>query len=170
MRRPELAFFALALLCMAAIAFPFVHCGRDSAGGKPADETSVTPLAQVKDDPRSVGEELVRRYLTFQGDHEAWRQGVLELAADPLRSRVASRPADQALLTYGVMVRMTDLEFLGLREDESRAEVLFRASARATPSRPGGEWSVPRETTRKVYLYLVKEGERWLVSEMALQE
>jgi hypothetical protein len=165
--RPELAFFALALVCVAAIAVPFVRCGSREEAAQQGTEQRVVVQS---DNPRAVGEEMVRRFLTYDGDHAAWQASVLELATEPLRSRVAARAPDQALQTYGVSVRVTGMELVGLQRDGDRAEVLLRVRARATPSRPGGEWSVPRETTRTVHLYLTKEGERWLVSEMALQE
>ncbi len=171
-RRLELAFFALALLCVAAIALPFARCGRDSPAGEPGPGGPAAPAREVHNDPRSVGEELARRYVTFDGDHEAWRQSVLELATGPLRSRVASWPPEvhRDLLTYGVKVTPLSVQFLGLKKEGDGAELLLQVSARGVPSKPGGEWSLPRETTRKLRVYLVKEGERWLVSEMAYEE
>lgn len=170
--RLELAFFALALVCVAAIVLPFARCGRDSSAGKPGAGGPIAAAREVRNDPRSVGEEMVRRYVTFDGDHEAWQQRVLELATDPLRSRVASWPPEinRDLLTYGVKVTPLSVEFLGLKREGEGAELLVKVSARGVPSKPGGEWSLPRETTRKLRVYLVKEGERWLVSEMAYEE
>ncbi|GBD12045.1 hypothetical protein HRbin24_00045 [bacterium HR24] len=168
--RLELAFFALAAVCIAAIALPFVRCGGDGGEGG-AKEGGILAKAAEEDvtrSPQKVGEEFVRRYYTYEGDYEAWRRRAAELATDPIRSRILSRQPEPELSVYRLTVTVLKVETVDLRQGEGRAEMAVRATARAVPGAPGGEWSGPRQAERLVVLQIVKEGERWLVSDLIL--
>jgi hypothetical protein len=160
--RPELALLALALVCVAAIALPFARCGGGSDG--PAGETAWQQLRE--DDPRGVGEEMTRRYFNYDGDFEAWRRRVLELATDPLRSRVAAMQPDPTTVAYRITVRVLRVETKSVRRQGDAAEATVQARARGEPGAPGGEWSAPRETERTLLVEMRREEGRWRVAEM----
>jgi len=160
--RIELVLFALALVCVAAIALPLARCGGDAR--QPAVEESWRPLRE--DDPREVSEEMVRRYFSYDGDFQAWQRGVLELATDPLRSRVAAMQPDPTMVAYEITVRVLQVETRSLHRQGDAAEATVRARARAVPGAPGGEWSAPRETERTILVQLRRQEGRWHVAEM----
>jgi hypothetical protein len=160
--RIELVLFALALVCVAAIALPLARCGGDAR--QPAVEESWQPLRE--DDPREVSEEMVRRYFSYDGDFQAWQRGVLELATDPLRSRVAAMQPDPTMVAYEITVRVLQVETRSLHRQGDAAEATVRARARAVPGAPGGEWSAPRETERTILVQLRRQEGRWHVAEM----
>jgi hypothetical protein len=167
--RIELVLFALALVCVAAIALPLARCGGDArrpAGDarRPAVEESWRPLREA--DPREVSEEMVRRYFSYDGDFQAWQRGVLELATDPLRSRVAAMQPDPTMVAYEITVRVLQVETRSLHRQGDAAEATVRARARAVPGAPGGEWSAPRETERTILVQLRRQEGRWHVAEM----
>jgi hypothetical protein len=160
--RIELVLFALALVCVAAIALPLARCGGDAR--RPPVEESWRPLRE--DDPREVSEEMVRRYFTYDGDFRAWQHRVLELATDPLRSRVAAMQPDPTMVAYEITVRVLQVETRSLHRQGDAAQATVRARARAVPGAPGGEWSAPRETERTLLVELRRQEGRWHVAEM----
>ena len=160
--RPELALFALALVCVAAIALPFVRCG---GGSDRAAEGTAWQQAR-EDDPRQVGEEMVRRYFNYDGDFDAWRRRVLELATDPLRSRVAAMQPDPTTVAYQVTVKVLQVETTSVRRQGDVAETTVQVKARGVPGAPGGEWSSPRETERTLLVELRREEGRWRAAEV----
>lgn len=167
--RIGLAFFALAAVCVAAIVLPLARCGGGERDASPPGAAIQQALGEdVTRSPQKVGEEFVRRYYTYEGDYEAWRQRAAELAAEPIRSRILARQPEPELAVYKLTVRVLEVRTVDLRQERERAEMAVRATARAVPGAPGGEWSGPRQAERLVVLQLVKEGERWLVSDMSL--
>jgi hypothetical protein len=160
--RIELVLFALALVCVAAIALPLARCGGDAR--QPAVEERWRPLRE--DDAREVSEEMVRRYFSYDGDFQAWQRRVLELATDPLRSRVAAMQPDPTMVAYEITVRVLRVETRSLHRQGDAAEATVRARARAVPGAPGGEWSAPRETERTILVQLRRQDGRWHVAEM----
>jgi hypothetical protein len=160
--RIELVLFALALVCVAAIALPLARCGGDAR--RPAVEERWRPLRE--DDPREVSEEMVRRYFSYDGDFQAWQRRVLELATDPLRSRVAAMQPDPTMVAYEITVQVLQVETRSLHRQGDAAEATVRAGARAVPGAPGGEWSAPRETERTILVQLRRQEGQWHVAEM----
>ncbi len=160
--RPELAMFALALVCLAAVALPFARCG--GREGEPATAAGAPVLRQ--DDPEELAEEMARRYFSYDGDFEAWRGRVLELATEPLRSRVAAMPPDPQMAVYRITVRVLAAETTSWRRQGDEGQATVRIRIRGEPRAPGGEWSAPREAERVLLADLRREEGRWLVAEM----
>lgn len=159
--RPEFAFFALALICVAAIALPFLRCGGSDGGSEEAAAREERRLA----DPEEVAGEFVRRYYTYAGagDFEAWRRRVLPLTTDPARARLLERQSEPEMEVYDVQLQVLTVKTTSVRQAGDQAAVAMKVRLRAVPRKPGGEWSATREAEREVVLYLRKEGGEWLV-------
>lgn len=169
--RTELAFFVLALLCLLGIVVSVVQCALPGGEGK--EESASSPgtagAGASATRPDEVAQEFLRRYYTFTGNYEAWRQKAAELASDPLRGQILGQPPEPEIVAYRITMTVLGVETVGQRQAGDTAQVTLRGKVRATPGAPGGEWTQPRERERLVVLNLRKEGERWTVYEMDLQ-